>query len=274
MSFYSREPVAAGSFYPAHSITLKKLIKTLIPHPYVKRDGFLNGLISPHAGYVYSGRIAAKGYYLLSKFKPRTFVIIGPNHTGLGDDISVLYNANYKTPMGSVRVDRDLGVWLCNKLGVNNDFLAHAREHSIEVQLPFLQYLFNNPVILPIVIGNAGYDELIKIGSLLAERDVTIIASSDFTHYGPVYDYEPFNNPEINIREHDMKAINLIQQLRVKEFYNFASKGTICGYKPITILMQSMSIRKAKPVFLGYSTSGEITGEYDNAVGYASIAFK
>jgi MEMO1 family protein len=274
MALFNREPVAAGAFYPNDSIKLREVITDLfVKKPYVKRYGFLNGLIAPHAGYIYSGRTAANAYYELSKHEPRTFVILGPNHTGLGDDLSIMYNANYRTPLGVVNTDANLGRSVCKSMSVSGDFLAHSQEHSIETQIPFLQFLYNNIRILPIVIGNVDLPVLKRLGSLLGQEEVTIIASSDFTHHGSVYHYEELSNPKIGLREHDMNAIELIQKLDVNGFHKLASEGTICGYKPITVLMQAMKERKAKTRFLDYSTSADVTKDYKNVVGYASIVF-
>ncbi len=275
MVLFNRSVVAAGSFYPLSPVKLKETINDLFGRPiYHKRSGFLHGMIAPHAGYLYSGRVAARAYYELSKYKDRTFVVIGPNHTGLGDDLSIMYSARYQTPLGKVRVDSDLGHRLCKSLGVSNDFLAHSREHSVEVQLPFLQFIYGNPKVLPIVIGDVDLNTLKRIGSLLAGEDVTIIASSDFTHHGPVYGYSPFSNVELELREHDMIAINHIQRLKVDDFYSVGIKSTICGFRPITVLLQAMKERGAKPHFIEYDTSASVTGDYSNVVGYASVVFK
>lgn len=272
---YTREPVAAGAFYPLDYKKLNETIEKSFPKkPYKQRQGFLHGMISPHAGYLYSSKTAGYAYYELSKHEARTFVILGPNHTGMGDDLSIMYNASYRTPLGTVKTDTELGRRVCKAVGVTNDFLAHSREHSIEVQLPFLQYLYSDKLrILPIVLKEVSLDQLKALGSVLADEDVTVIASSDFTHHGSIYGYEPFTNPKIEMYEHDMKAIQLIQELKVNEFHKLASKGTICGYKPITVLMQAMKEREAKPHFLNYSTSADVTKDYENVVSYASLVF-
>lgn len=277
MALFSRDMVAAGQFYPADPDELKEAISDFYTTKrlYKKRSGYLDGIIAPHAGYVYSGGTAAKAYYQLSKHEPRTFVILGPNHTGLGEDLSIMYNANYQTPLGKVKVDAELGRRVCKEMKVHNDFLAHSREHCIEVQLPFLQHLYNNELmILPIILGNVKLEELRKLGRFLADEDVTVIASSDFTHHGSAYGYSPFQNIKLELREHDMKAIELIQKLRVKEFHELGSNSTICGYKPITCLLQAMKSRGAKAKFLEYSTSADVTKDYENVVAYASMVFK
>ena len=145
---------------------------------------------------------------------------------------------------------------------------------SYSIQLPFLQFLYDKPKIMPIVLGDVGLKILKRIGSLLANENVTIIASSDFTHHGPVYSYSPFKNVQLELREHDMKAINLIQKLDVDGFHKLGLESTICGFRPITVLLQAMKERDAKPGFLEYSTSAKVTGDYKNVVAYASLVFK
>jgi hypothetical protein len=267
--------VAAGSFYPADPDELKDEIKGLFSKkPYSQRAGFMNGLISPHAGYTYSGRTMARGFYELSKHEPRTMIIIGPSHSGLGDPISIMYNAGYKTPLGKVKTNQLMARGLCKSMGLTNDFLAHSHEHSVEVQLPFLQSLYGDKLsIVPIIIGDAPLTDLKRLGLALTGLDATIIVSSDFTHHGEVYGYNPFSNIKLELREHDMKAIELIQELRVDEFHALGEQSTICGYKPITVLLEAMKGRGAKSRFLEYSTSADKTKDYKNVVSYASIIF-
>jgi len=275
MVLFSRSPVAAGSFYPNDPVKLRKTINGFFKKkPYKVREGYLNGLIAPHAGYAYSGEIAAKAYYELSKHEPRSFVILGPNHTGMGEELSVMYNSQYLTPLGAVRNDLELGRRVCKALNVDPDFIAHAREHSIEVQLPFLQFVYGKEIkVLPILIGSVDLATLKRVGSVLAKEACTIIASSDFTHHGSAYDYTIFNDAKLEVREHDLKAIELIQKLEVDEFHKLGEKSTICGFKPITVLLQAMKERGAKARFLGYATSADVTKDYDNMVGYASVVF-
>ncbi len=282
MALYAREAIGAGTFYPEDKEELLRTIndcydKGVKKTPYKKRDKeYLKGLICPHAGYVYSGMTAAYSYYELSKHEPRTFVIIGPNHTGISiESISVMHNAKWKTPLGDVLIDRDVAEVLLNSLKKNPDHLAHMNEHSIEVQLPFLQALYGSEFkIVPIMISNASLDELKLLGRELSKLNATIIASSDFTHHGSFYGYEPFRNVKVEMYDHDMKAINLIQKLKVNEFHALGEKSTICGYKPITALMQAMHNLRGRPKFLNYSTSSDVTRDYSNVVSYAGLVFK
>ncbi len=282
MPLFTREPIAAGTFYPEDKDELIKLILKCYKEgvkklPYKKRDKeCLKGAICPHAGYIYSGATASYSYYELSKHEPRTFVIIGPNHTGMRTEtISIAHNIRWQTPLGNVATDRDAALKLLEAVKKDPDYTAHINEHSIEVQLPFLQQLYGDKLkIVPIVISDAPLEELKILGSALSKIDATIIASSDFTHHGSYYGYEPFKNVKIEMYEHDMEAIKLIQELKAQKFHALGEESTICGYKAITALLYAMNLLNAKSKFLKYSTSADVTGDYSNVVGYASIIFK
>lgn len=275
-----RKPIAAGTFYPKDP---DKLIRTIDncfmdgpgKKPYTQRSGVMPGLIAPHAGYLYSGSTAAYPYYELSKYAGTNFVILGPNHTGFGDPISILSHVSMETPLGSVSVNKDLRDKVIKALNIEPEFFAHQQEHSIEVQLPFLQYLYKDLTVLPIVIGDAELNDLIKLGSILSRFNATIIASSDFTHHGEIYGYTPFTNVKVDLYDHDANAINKIIKLDVKGFHELAAETTICGYKPITVLMQAMKMKGIKSgTLIKYSTSADVTRDYENVVAYASIVFR
>ncbi len=197
-------------------------------------------------------------------------MIIGPNHTGIGPEISIYPPGTWETPIGSVRVDKELS----NSFKEFHDLTAHEYEHSIEVQLPFLQFIFKEFTFLPIVVKNPeNLDLIIK----KIPNDVIVIASSDFTHYGPGYGFDPFReNKRGMVEKLDMDAIESILKLDVKGFLTHMVRynDTICGYVPITILMKWLKRFDAKGKLLKYYTSGEIIGDYENFVAYASIGFE
>lgn len=228
------------------------------------------GIIAPHAGYTFSGLGSAYSYKFIKKTKKRRFVIIGPNHNGIGPNVSVYPYGYWETPLGRVEVDKELS----EKFSKFHDTTASEFEHSIEVQLPFLQYLFKDFTFLPITVKSPeNINEIIE----KIPKDVVLIASSDFTHYGPGYGYIPFEeNKRENIRKLDMDAIERILELDVKGFLEHMVKyeDTICGYVPITILMKWL--KKFKPIgkLLNFYTSGDIVGDYENFVAYASIGFE
>ena len=242
----------------------------------------LKAIISPHAGYAYSGPCAAWCYRELAESKlPDTFIILGVDHSGYGR--TALSMDSWETPLGMMRIDNELASELVKKAHIPDDDLAHSQEHSIEVQLPFLQFVnkqeFERLRFIPITISN---DRDIKQLALdITEcimdlnRNVTFIVSSDMTHYGRNYRFLPFTS-EVPKRlyELDAGAIKLIKALDGEGFMDYIEQtmATICGQLSIYLLLNLL--KKSKGELLQYYTSGDITGDYKNSVGYAAIVFK
>jgi len=261
----TREAAVAGSFYPRDKKQLEKML-----------CGFFKGLreekksgciVSPHAGYVYSGGIAALAFNSLQETD--CFVVLGPNHTGLGEPISVSDAGEWETPLGRVPVAGAEREKLLGALGIEADGLAHIQEHSIEVQLPFLQHCFRGFKILPITIGTQRLQDLLELGNALAELKgkVSVIASSDFSHFVPLE----------TAKKNDLMAIKKITALDVEGFHGMVMRErmSICGSAPIAGAMQYC--RKAgykSGRLLGYGTSASATGDSESVVGYAAIKFE
>ncbi len=283
-----REPIAAGTFYEADPKLLEKEIQDCFKLergpgalPINKRKGFIYGAIVPHAGYSYSGYCAAWAYKELGEAEPAdTYIILGPNHAGMGG--SSLTTQNFSTPLGLVRTDKKLAEYLVKKGSIVDSELPHLEEHSVEVQLPFLQFInreFDSWKILPVVLSDdIDYKQLaldIKEAIVDLKRKVTVIASSDFTHYGHAYGYIPFSSDVPNqIRKLDKGAIELIKNLNDEGFlkYVYDTGATICGALPIAVLLRLMAHRKAE--LLQYYTSADLLGNYKNSVSYVSMVFK
>lgn len=286
LSSYKRYPVVAGSFYPNNPDELKKMIKTLFLHrlgpgkePLLsdKRRKNTIGYIAPHAGYIYSGAIAAHVYYEIAKDGlPDTIVIIGTNHTGLGSLVSIYPKGEWITPLGNLYVDQELA----EKISMYSEIAeldtdAHLQEHSIEVQLPFIQYIYGNKIsIVPIVLGihtvEAAHDlaKAIKKAVDDLDRDIILIASSDFNHYDP-YDVN---------KEKDMKAIKKILELDSKGFYQVIIDEhiTVCGPGGIMTLIEYTRLINTETgcaELLKYANSGDVSGDKSAVVGYAAIKF-
>ncbi len=259
-----RESNAAGSFYPAQKEQLEKQLESLFEN--VPKQEKTKCVIAPHAGYVYSGKTAAYSFKALQESK--TFVILSPSHTGLGPEVSVSDATEWKTPLGNVPIDTILREKLLAKLGIKADNLAHIDEHSIELQIPFLQKMFKEFKILPITIMEQRFEELEKIGNILAElgNGFSIIASGDFTHHEPL--------ETATKKDHD--AIKKIEALDVNGFHQkvVSENLSICGLSPITVLTQyckKTGFEKGK--LLHYDTSATATGDKESVVGYAAIGF-
>lgn len=264
-----RRPAAAGQFYPDSRESLSKDVASLLDKVLDKEDAI--GVVSPHAGYVYSGRVAGM---VLSSIRPKpTYIIMGPNHTGMGERFSVSVDNAWKTPLGDVRIDKALAAAIRkNSRHVKEDNLAHTYEHSIEVQLPILQVLQTDFRFVPIVISHGDSAIYREIGKALAASVkearlascCTIIASSDMTHY------ESSDSAE----KKDRKAIEAILELDEEKLIDVVENFDIsmCGYAPIAIMLvaaKELGARSAR--LIKYQTSGDASGDYSSVVGYAGI---
>ncbi len=262
-----RYPAVAGYFYPLQKDELLRMIDRLLRKaepPEV--EGRIIGGVVPHAGYVYSGFTAAHFYKLLAHEEPRTTVIVGPNHTGLGTPLSVFPRGEWVTPLGYVQVNEEVANEIVERsLYASFDVEAHIEEHSVEVQLPFLQYVWNDDFsFVPIVMLIQNLDYAKDLASSIP-RDVLFIASSDFSHYVPA-DWG---------REVDSKLIDAILDLDAERFLRLVEEtgASPCGYGPIASLILWAKNQGASAKLLHFSNSGDASGDYSSVVDYAAIAF-
>ena len=289
-----RQPAVAGTFYPFHPDHLKESVWSCFTKqrgpglPERASGKRIIGAVVPHAGYTFSGCTAAHTYKAIAEAKNiDVIIILGPSHTNPGVIASVWQSSDWLTPFGRVVIDKKIGSRIVGGLFDKNTD-PHLDEHSIEVQLPFLQYIFKNnmPRILPIVVSAPLEIEVCrKLGEKIAKaiegENALIIASSDFTHYGINYDYVPFFGPDKiisrKIREIDNEAINYIRKLDGQEFVKFVKQtnASICGASPIAILLFALKKLGAKRGrLLDYVTSGDLSGDWKNSVSYASLVFE
>ena len=263
----SRKPVVAGQFYPGSPSQLRAMIEQLVGEKGAKAD--VIGLVSPHAGYIYSGPVAGA---VISRIKFKdTFIIMGPNHTGRGKPLSIMTQGTWETPLGEVEIDSELGKQiLATSSYLQEDEVAHQYEHSIEVQLPFLQYFKPDIKIVPIVLAYSSGDIYKEIGKDIAKavkdlnKEVVIIASSDMTHY----------EPQSSAQRKDTQAIEAILDLNEDELLKRVDELNIsmCGYAPTTSLISAAKELGATGAELvKYQTSGDTSGDYSSVVGYAGI---
>lgn len=271
----------AGAFYEAEEHDLRERINSSFIHhlgpgklpPAPEPDEKIFGFVLPHAGYVYSGPVAAHGYYLCSGIRDfELAVILGPNHWGIGSGVATYPGDYWRTPLGNLAIDKEAAKELVDSSGiVVYDETAHAREHSIEVHLPFLQFIKGNEIkILPVSMALQDIDTAVEIGnslgSFLSKRRAILIASSDFTHY---------ERHEVASRK-DSEAIKAISELDVKQHYLTIQRMNIsaCGYGPIAAVITAVKALGARSGrLLKYATSGDTSGDFTSVVGYASIAF-
>ncbi|NQU79666.1 AmmeMemoRadiSam system protein B [Candidatus Woesearchaeota archaeon] len=275
-----RKPIVAGQFYPSGKDSLLESIQQSFVHsfgpglPGKRTDNVIKGVVVPHAGYVFSGACAAWAYKSLAEARrAETYIVLGVNHSGPQTCSS---DEDWETPLGIVKCDTEL-VKEMEKDGLVVDNKAHCTEHSIEVQLPFLQYIDEESRIVAVMIADSEYAKWASMIRKSAEnlgRKVVVVCSSDFTHYGSGYGYVPFERDvKNNMKKLDMGAIKYVLEMDAEGFMEYVQKtgATICGKNSVAVMINIMQGAKAK--LLKYYTSGDITG-YDNAVGYASISFE
>lgn len=275
-----RKPAVAGSFYPDNPDELRKMIHDSYIHPLGPgvlppaagdRKG-VSACVCPHAGYEYSGPIAAHSYLWLSELrKPELVVVVAPNHYGVGSGVSTFREGAWETPFGVVPVDPDATAQIVKLTGlVDYDPESHRREHSIEVQLPFIQQLYGSFKLLPISLAFQDIETARELGrglsKLLVGRDAALIASSDLTHY----------EPATVAREKDMALLETVLALDVEAFYDVLEKKqvTACGFGAIATVMEASRLLGFKRGELHkYANSGDTTGDNDAVVGYPSVSF-
>ncbi|UCD21196.1 MAG: AmmeMemoRadiSam system protein B [archaeon] len=281
-----RKPVVAGQFYESDPEKLKQQIRGCFLHrfgpgklPLHESSNKRLGLVVPHAGYLFSGPCAAHAYSEFVKHKVNTVILLGPNHSGISKTFFSVSFKDFQTPLGVVRNNKALGRKIVQETEADQDEDAHENEHSLEVQLPFLQFISQDFNIVPILISSPTYERCKEFALKLAElvdENTAIIASSDFTHYGPNYGFLPFNfdmNGKKKLYDLDKSIIGEILRLNDKRFFDKASKSTVCGLFPILTVMEFCNKLKVENVkLLKYYTSSDIQ-EANNSVGYASIMF-
>jgi AmmeMemoRadiSam system protein B len=280
-----RQARVAGSFYPSNKDKLTQRIELCFSNQEIgpgeipdlgkqyKRKGEIYALISPHAGYVYSGPVAAHGF--LEQFKdgkPNFFVIIGPNHSNVGPAISVYPEGHWQTPLGEAVVPKEITEILIKQPHFRADTSAHMMEHSIEVQVPFLQYLYGGDVpIIPICIKDQSLSMTERIGTVLtkqlAEYDYCVIASTDLTHY----------ETKASAMSKDSLVIDSVRKLDPERLMKTVIDNQIsmCGPGPVASVLfasNKKGIKNAK--ILKYATSGDVTGDNVGVSYLAALLLK
>ncbi|ACM22781.1 MULTISPECIES: AmmeMemoRadiSam system protein B [Thermotoga] len=271
-----REPVVAGLFYPSRKDELIEQIRICfldrrigpgeLPGPVEKNLQNPVGLVSPHAGYIYSGPVAAWGFLEVARIgKPSLVVIIGPNHTGLGKPVGIWPEGFWETPLGRVPVNEEaVEILLNSSRYAEEDTLSHLKEHSIEVQLPFLQFVFGDFSIVPVCLMDqsptVAEDLAFAVRELMKSfRNVLIIASTDLNHY---------EDQKTTLKK-DYLVVEAIEKRDSRLLYEYLVKEDIsmCGYGGVAVLLNLgfSSVR-----ILKHATSGDVSGDTLEVVGYLS----
>jgi AmmeMemoRadiSam system protein B len=276
-----RRAAVAGSFYPSARSELTSMVKACYLHPLgpghappaPARDARVVAVVSPHAGYEYSGPVAAHSYLHVSSFRaPDLIVIVAPNHYGLGSGVATFKDGEWETPLGRMRVDEEAASKLVRDSGiVSFDPEAHRMEHSLEVQLPFLQQIYGDSVpILPVSLIFQDLETSRTVAESLVRvvegKRAVLVASSDLTHYEPARE----------AREKDAALIDQVMKMDLSSFYSTLDRlqVTACGFGAIaTVMVASKALGLERGELLKYATSGDTTGDNSQVVGYASLRF-
>jgi AmmeMemoRadiSam system protein B len=272
-----RHPAVAGYFYQGTAEALRKQVEGFIISGAKKFEAL--GILAPHAGLMYSGAVAGAVYSSVEL--PDTFIFIGPNHTGLGASVSLMSSGRWETPLGEVEIDEPLAAAILEKSPrIHADSLAHLREHSIEVQIPFIQYFKHNFKIVPIQMLDARLETCLEVGRAIAEavkergaggqdrepghHPVLIVASSDMSHY----------ERAVTAKEKDSMAIKQILNLDPMGLYRTVRDYgiTMCGYGPAVVMLTSCkALGASRAELIKYANSGDVSGDYNQVVGYVGM---
>jgi AmmeMemoRadiSam system protein B len=266
-----RRSAVAGLFYPQDPTQLEDALNSLLDNAAtIDLKGDIKALVSPHAGYIYSGHVAAVGFKNLSGSTPKIVVVISPSHRDAFSGISVFNGRAYSTPLGEVPIAREYADALIaeNEI-IRSSWLGHRKEHAVEVQLPFLQRELGEFLLIPVVLGEQSYATCEILGCCLAEvlADVPclFVASSDLSHYYPYKDAS----------EKDRLTISVLEELDSRRFYDAVQDGAAeaCGCGTIITAMIAAKMNGADAVrSLAYGNSGDVTGDHSAVVGYMSAA--
>ncbi len=274
-------PTVAGRWYPANARELELQVDSLIESsaaPAVDRPPA--AIIAPHAGFIYSGSVAASAFRLLRNERLATVILIGPSHYAAFDGAALPAASSYATPLGEVPLATELVRQLAERPEMRIDDRPFSSEHSLEAEIPFLQRMLQPGWrLLPVLIGAVGSGESLRnVARALRPlwgQETLVVVSSDFTHYGRSFDYVPFEDRIAEQLETlDMEAVRLILAGDGEGFAAYLSRtgATICGQAAIRVLL-SISPRPTEASMVAYDTSGRLTGNWEHSVSYASLVF-
>jgi MEMO1 family protein len=266
-----RLPVVAGTFYPDNPLALTKQIQDFARSKDASEKISCQACLVPHAGYVYSGHVAAAVYQRIAL--PKRIIVLGVRHFLHGEEAAIISQGTWRTPLGDVSIDADLAAKISRaSVLLREDSVAHEREHSLEVQLPFLQVLDPGFTFVPIALGTIHFDQLVSIGEslgkiLTAEPHVLLLTTSDFNHY----------EDDATTRKKDRLAIEQILNLDPRGLFDVCRKGKIsmCGLGPTVAMLSALKITGSNHAELvKYATSADVSGDTSAVVGYAGLFFR
>jgi AmmeMemoRadiSam system protein B len=266
-----RLPAVAGTFYPDNPQKLTQQIRDFTRTEKVPEKIACRACLVPHAGYAYSGHVAGAVYQRIAL--PKRIIVLGVRHFPQGAEAAILSEGAWRTPLGDVPIDSQLAAKISHACPVlREDSIAHEREHSLEVQLPFLQVMNPGFTFVPIALGTIHFDQLVVIGEALgeilaAEPDVLLLTTSDFNHY----------EEDATTRRKDHLAIAQILDLDPRGLFNACrrEKISMCGLGPVVATLSALKVTASnQPKLVKYATSADVSGDTTATVGYAGMLFR
>jgi hypothetical protein len=266
-----RLPAVAGQFYPADPRELTRLIRKFSAEEPGGKKTRVRACLVPHAGYIYSGGVA--GAVFARMIIPKQVLVLGVRHSPMGEDLAILSEGAWRTPLGDAPVDETLAQRVKTACpGLQEDGVAHSREHSLEVEIPFLQVLDPGFSFVPVAVGTLRFEDLHELGMGLArvlkesQEEILVVTSSDMNHY----------EPDETTRIKDAKAIDQMKAVDARGLFEICHKEKIsmCGLGPAVAMltaMKELSVESGEVV--RYATSGDVNGDRDAVVGYAGMIF-
>jgi MEMO1 family protein len=257
-----RKSVIAGSWYPGEEEELSSMLEGFLFNAEKQNVGSVKVLVAPHAGYIYSGQVAAYAYKQIEGLGYKKVIVLAPTHHVRFEGASIVDKTHFRTPLGDVKIsDETFGLPKESNL-IHKVALADEKEHSLEIQLPFLQKVLGKFELVPIIIGDLEDDEIEKLATVLLKHfddETLVVASTDLSHFYP-YD---------TASEMDNECIDSIVSLNLEK----AAECEMCGKNPVLIAMAIAKKMGWKTRLLKYQNSGDATGDHTGVVGYASILF-
>lgn len=271
---YIREPAVSGTFYPDNPKILTKNIEAYLKNAsFDAIEGEILGLISPHAGYMYSGQVAAYGYKAIMGLSYETVIVIAPSHRSRFEGVAVLEKGGYRTPLGVVPVDEEFTGEIVNlQTFIRPNVDAHRGEHSIEVQVPFLQVVLKDFTMVPLIMGSQdpalweALADCLYVVMKKTKKRVLIVGSTDLSHY---YPYSEAIELDTIVRQH-------LEAYDTQGLQDNLRKGTCeaCGAGPIiSTMLLSQKLGATRSKVLKYANSGDVSGDRSGVVGYISCVF-
>jgi MEMO1 family protein len=267
-----RHPAVAGRFYPGDEKSLREEVLSYLSPASEKRFARALGCIVPHAGYMYSGKVAGAVFAALEI--PRLCLVLCPNHTGMGRALAIVSEGTWETPLGCVAIDGAFAAALKQRCPLlQEDSVAHRGEHAAEVELPFLQVRQPQLKFVPIALGTGQFEALAELGDAIADviaaqnEPILIVASSDMNHY----------ESDAVTRVKDHAALEPILRLDARALFDVVTEQhiTMCGFGPaVTMLTAAKKLGATSAELVKYATSGDVSGDRDLVVGYAGVVIR